>query len=223
MFSRSTHITLLERLGGGGAAAQGVEPAGIDHDAWRAFHDRYGDLIRGFGRLRGVHAADGDDLVQEVMVSLARVMRNGFVYDPSKGTFRSYLKTTVLHTIARKARQNPGTSRLEDYDAVVAAPSSGGGAIGRGRSGEGRIEDEASEEAWEQQWRQHHTRLAMKTIESEFNATDLEAFQRYALMQHDAATVARDLRVSVESVYQAKSRIVKRLIKLIAQQVLEEG
>ena len=63
----------------------------------------------------------------------------------------------------------------------------------------------------------------MKTIEGEFNATDLEAFQRYALMQHDAGTVARDLRISVESVYQAKSRIVRRLSKLIAEQISEEG
>jgi len=198
-------------------AAQGAESAGIDHEAWRAFHDRYGDLIRGFGRMRGVQAADCDDLVQEVMVSLSRVMSNGFVYDPSKGTFRSYLKTTVLNTIARKARQKHPTARLDDFDPSVSALSAGGVPSAR-RTGE-----QAGDDEWEQQWRQHHTRLAMRTIESEFNATDLEAFQRYALMQHDPATVARELHVSVESVYQAKSRIVRRLSKLIAQQVSEEG
>jgi RNA polymerase sigma-70 factor (ECF subfamily) len=223
VFSRSTHITLLERLGGGVAAAGGSSAGGVDHEAWRAFHDRYGDLIRGFARLRGVQPADCDDLVQEVMVSLSKVMQNGFVYDPAKGTFRSYLKTTVIHAIARKARQNRPTSSLEEGDipargpaAAIGRPSGAAWNVGSGGGDDG-------DEAWEQQWRQHHTRLAMKTIESEYNATDLEAFQRYALMQHDAATVARDLRISVESVYQAKSRILKRLSKLIAQQVSEEG
>ena len=195
----------------------------MDHEAWRAFHDRYGDLIRGFARLRGVQPTDCDDLVQEVMLSLSKVMQSGFVYDPSKGTFRSYLKTTVVHAIMRRARQNRPTASLEEYDAPATSSSSAGGRLGQSPAGEHWNGGEGSDEAWEQQWRQHHTRLAMKTIESEFNATDLEAFQRYALMQHDAATVARDLRVSVESVYQAKSRVLKRLSKLIAQQVAEEG
>ena len=219
MFSRSTHITLLERLGGGVVVSDG-EAGGagqvvVDQEAWRAFHDRYGDLIRGFARMRGVQPADCDDLVQDVMVSLARVMRGGFVYDPSKGTFRSYLKTTVIHTIARRARQNRPVTGLEEGD--------GRGVQVAGASGGGPSDGPEGDEAWEQQWRQHHTRLAMKTIESEFNATDLEAFQRYALMQHDAATVARDLRISVESVYQAKSRVLRRLSKVIAEQVAEEG
>lgn len=218
MFSRSTHITLLERLGGG-VVSPGLTEGGVDHEAWRAFHDRYGELIRGFARLRGVQPADCDDLVQEVMLSLSRAMRNGFVYDPDKGTFRSYLKTTVIHAIVRRARQNRLTTGLEEYEAPAAPPAPGGGRLLGDHSNQGGDGDEA----WEQQWRQHHTRLAMKTIEGEFNATDLEAFQRYALMQHDAATVAKDLRVSVESVYQAKSRIIKRLSRLIAQQVSEEG
>jgi len=206
VFSRSTHITLLERLGGGDPSPHGE---GVDHDAWRAFHERYGDLIRGFARLRGVQPADCDDLVQDVMVSLSKVMRSGFVYDPGKGTFRSYLKTTVVHAIARRARQNRPAMGLEACEPPATRASAGGSDDG--------------DDAWEQQWRQHHTRLAMKTIEAEFNATDLEAFQRYALLQHDAAAVARDLRVSVDSVYQAKSRILRRLSKVIAQQVSEEG
>jgi RNA polymerase sigma-70 factor (ECF subfamily) len=218
VFSRSTHITLLERLSGGVTVAEGGEGSRIvDQEAWRAFHDRYGDLIRGYARLRGVQPVDCDDLVQDVMVSLAKVMQNGFSYDPTKGTFRSYLKTTVIHAIARKSRQNRTVTGLEGVEGKGGPDRGPGGALG-GESDEGQ-----PDQAWEQQWRQHHTRLAMKTVEGEFNATDLEAFQRYALMQHDAATVAKDLRISVESVYQAKSRIVRRLSKLIAEQIAEEG
>jgi len=182
----------------------------VDHEAWRAFHDRYGELIRGFARLRGVQAADCDDLLQDVLLSISRAMRNGFVYDPGKGTFRGYLKTTVLQAIARRARQNRPSRGLDE----------GGGPHQAAAVSDG---DAESDQTWEQQWRQHHTRLAMRTIESEFNATDLEAFHRYALLRHDAATVAADLRVSVDSVYQAKSRILKRLSRVIEQQIAEEG
>jgi RNA polymerase sigma-70 factor (ECF subfamily) len=139
-------------------------------------------------------------------------MQSGFVYDPSKGTFRSYLKTTVVRAIARRARQNRAITGLEGIEDSASAAGGPSGAP-----------SDQPDEAWEQQWRQHHTRLAMKTVESEFNATDLEAFQRYALLQHDVQAVARDLKVSVDSVYQAKSRIVRRLSKLIADQVAEEG
>ncbi|MFT3684444.1 MAG: sigma-70 family RNA polymerase sigma factor [Phycisphaerales bacterium] len=216
MFSRSTHITLLERLGGGVViAGEGDGSRVVDQEAWRAFHERYGDLIRGYARMRGVQPADCDDLVQEVMVSLAKVMQSGFVYDPSKGTFRSYLKTTVVRAIARRARQNRAVTGLEGIEDH--APTTGGAGGGGGGS------PEQPDEAWEQQWRQHHTRLAMKVVEGEFNATDLEAFQRYALLQHDVQAVARDLKISVDSVYQAKSRILRRLSKLIAEQVAEEG
>ncbi|MBY0307467.1 MAG: sigma-70 family RNA polymerase sigma factor, partial [Phycisphaerales bacterium] len=150
MFSRSTHITLLERLGGGVAVEGGEHsPRVVDQEAWRAFHERYGELIRAYARMRGVQAADCDDLVQEVMISLARVMQSGFVYDPSKGTFRSYLKTTVVRAIARRARQNRQGASLEESDA--ASPAAGPGA-------------EEPDQVWEQQWRQHHTRLAMKAV-----------------------------------------------------------
>lgn len=205
MYSRSTHITLLERLGG---------EAGPDQEAWHDFHARYGELIKGYARLRGVQPADCDDLLQDVMVSLSKAMP-GFKYDPSKGTFRAYLKTCVVHAIARRARQNRPATGLQDFERQA------DGALMEG--GGGRAQGQEPDEAWEQQWRQHHTRLAMRTVESEFNATDLEAFHRYALMHHDAATVAADLKVSVESVYQAKSRILKRLSRLITEQVIEEG
>lgn len=192
MIGHTTHATLLARL-----------TEGNDAVAWREFHDRYGELIRSFARVRNVHGPDADDLVQDVLMSLTKAMTGGgFAYDPQKGKFRSYLKTVVVHAISKRSRQNRPAAPLETFD----APS------------EAQVDEQ-----WEQQWRQHHTRLAMKTIESEFNATDIEAFTRYAVLQQDAQIVAQSLGISTESVYQAKSRVMRRLTKVIEQQVAEEG
>jgi RNA polymerase sigma-70 factor (ECF subfamily) len=196
VIGHTTHATLLARLSEGSDAA-----------AWREFNDRYGELIRAFARMRGVQGVDCDDILQDVLMGLTKAMAGGqagggFQYDPQKGRFRSYLKTAVIHAIGRRSRQNRGAAGLETFDAPT----------------EAEVENQ-----WEQQWRQHHTRLAMKTVEGEFNATDIEAFKRYGVLQQDAGAVAASLGVSVESVYQAKSRVLKRLSKLIEQQVGEEG
>lgn len=204
VLSRSTHITLLDRLCSAG------EP---DQDAWRAFHERYGDLIRGYARARGVSGSDADDVVQDVLLSLTKAMgrqEGGFRYDPSKGTFRGYLLAVVRNAIVRRARQNRPQQGLLPEDIPV-------------NGGPGAPCDQGDDAPWDEQWRQHHTRLAMRTIESEFNATDLEAFHRYAVLRHAAGTVAKDLGVSVDSVYQAKSRVLRRLMSVIAEQVREEG
>lgn len=190
----TTHITLLARLSGGGDAL-----------AWREFCDRYEELIRGFARRRGVPVTDWDDVVQDVMLALTKALP-GFEYDPGKGKFRSYLKTITLHAIFRRSRQNSGAAPLGSSDGSNIGPS----------------EDE-SEETWEAEWRQYHLRTAMRTIKTEFNPDDLAAFQAYAIAGQEAATVASQLGMSVDAVYQAKSRILRRLSQTIARQVEEEG
>ena len=188
----TTHVTLLARLSGG------ADPA-----AWREFSERYEELIRAFARRRGLPPSDCDDVVQDVMLALTKAMP-GFEYDPSKGKFRSYLKTVTLHAISRKSRQNPSMAHLG---------SSGGSDIGP-------AEDEVT---WEAEWRQYHLRTAMKAIRTEFNPADLAAFDAYAVNGQDPATVASELGISVDSVYQAKSRVLKKLSQVIARQVEEEG
>ena len=77
--------------------------------------------------------------------------------------------------------------------------------------------------AWEDEWREYHLRQAMRTVEVEFNAADRAAFDAYVLEGRDAREVAASLDLSVDQVYQAKSRILKRLSVLVEQQVSEEG
>jgi RNA polymerase sigma-70 factor (ECF subfamily) len=192
---RSTHVSLLARL------ADGDDPA-----AWWEFHDRYRELLLGFARRCGLQPIDCDDVAQEVLLNLTRSMP-GFRYDPTRGKFRSYLKTAVVHAVSRHSSRSLREEVLDGAEVDEHASRT----------------DSGLEALWEEEWRRHHVRHAMCRLASEFNETDRMAFTDYALRDRAAAETARLLGVSVDRVYQAKSRILRRLGELIAGQVSDEG
>jgi RNA polymerase sigma-70 factor (ECF subfamily) len=187
--SLTTHATLLERLADKD-----------DHAAWREFEDRYGALIRSYAGRWGLQPCDCDDVLQDVLVGLTRSMP-GFVYDPARGRFRSFLKTVVRRAIIKKSRQKPRASEQSVED----------------------LPDAASEPAWEEEWRAYHLSLAMRRIEIEFNPRDRAAFEAYVVRQRGVDETADALGLSVDQVYQAKSRILRRLAEIVREQVADEG
>jgi RNA polymerase sigma-70 factor (ECF subfamily) len=190
----TTHTTLLARL-------RDVQ----DHGAWAEFHGRYEGLIRTYARRQGLQAADCDDCVQDVLIGLSKAMP-GFEYDPRRGKFRSFLKTIATRAIFRRFRQKAATAGQQPV-----------------KGDDPPIDDDRNEQIWEQEWRSHHLRLAMRTLEAEFNTCDRAAFEAYAVDGRDARETAEALGMTVEQVYQAKSRILKRLSEVIQQNVAEEG
>lgn len=191
----TTHTTLLARLS-----------EGIDPTAWKEFHDRYLDLIKGFAGRYGLQPADCDDTAQEVFLALTKSMA-GFVYDPARGKFRSYLKTVslrIIFQILRQKRDQKPLGRLE-------------------KTYRGAFSDSKVEKMWETEWRRYHMRQAIGRIESEFNDKDRLAFSSYVIRNRSVEETAKKLGLSVDQVYQAKSRIIKRLSQMIAEQIKSEG
>lgn len=176
---------------------------GGDSAAWQEFFDRYVDLLRGFARRRGLQATDADDVVQDVMLAIRKQIGE-FRYDPGRGRFRGFLKTLALRAI---------WPRLY-LDHAATAEGSAVADIER---------DAAFDAEWEEEWRQYHLKTAMQRIRHEFNASDVRAFELYAGEGRDPESTGRSLGLSIDQVYQAKSRIVRRLKQLIAEQVAEEG
>lgn len=175
---------------------------GGDSAAWQEFFDRYVDLLRGFARRRGLQSSDADDVVQDVMLAIKKQIGE-FRYDPGRGRFRGFLKTLALRAI---------WPRL--YPPNAADPSTALPDLER---------DSAFDSEWEEEWRQYHLKTAMQRVRHEFNASDVRAFELYAGEGRDAESTGRSLGLSIDQVYQAKSRIVRRLKQLIAEQVAEEG
>ncbi len=190
----TTHASLLARVSDG-----------TDRAAWREFCDRYGELIRGFVLRRGLQPADADDIMQDVLAALSKSM-SGFEYDPAKGMFRGYLKTLVVRSIYKKKFQKRPEVQLEGIEQAAEAAG-----------------DDETERMWEQDWRQYHIRQAMRALAVEFNEADREAFEQYAVAGLGAQGTAEALGMSLDQVYKAKSRILKRLSELIEQQIQDEG
>ena len=193
MRSTSTHITLLRALHGDQRDA-----------AWEAFVDRYGELIRTMARRQGLHDQDAEDVLQDVLLTLSRTLP-GFEYDPAQGRFRSFLKTIVVRTVFARFRQKRRASTQEALETLMPGSVPG------------------FDEQWEDEWRQYHLRRAMQRATAESNESDVAAFRAYAVEQRSANEVSEALGISIDRVYQAKSRVLARVKELVAEQIDEEG
>ena len=126
------------------------------------------------------------------MFSLSKSMP-GFRYDPTKGQVPlTTSRPNVMHAISKKACQTGVASRLSDVGSQ-SLPSG---------------EEDAQ---WEAQWRQYHLRRALTVVETEYSHLDRQAFERYALGGEEVKAVAEALNMSIDHVYQAKSRIARRI------------
>ncbi len=165
-----------------------------DDAAWRAFAEIYTPLLFRFFRSRGLDESDAADVVQIVMIAVAKAIR-GFDYEPARGTFRSW-----LYTVAR--------SKLNDFFTRQAKQ-----ALALGHSEVARLAGSESdaEEKWEAEYRWSVFEWAAAQVRSEFQARTWDAFWRTAVEGESADAVAESLAMRVGAVYTARSRATKRL------------
>src|SRR5262249_15809742 len=72
---------------------------------WRTFVARYGPKISGWCRQWRLQQADVENVTQDVLCKLVRVLPN-FVYDPGKGTFRGWLKTVTDNAVKESLKKD---------------------------------------------------------------------------------------------------------------------
>lgn len=135
------------------------------------------------------------------MLALAGKMPD-FEYDRTRGRFRGLLQTIAQRAIAKKLRQVYADQAKTDLDA----------------SSEPTIEAPD----WEQAWRQHHIKRALTRIESESRERDRLAFARYAIEGRDAEGTAKEFSLTLEQLYQIKSRMLSKLAQHIEAQIRAE-
>jgi RNA polymerase sigma-70 factor (ECF subfamily) len=74
----------------------------------------------------------------------------------------------------------------------------------------------------EQEFRDFLIQRALELVEREFEPTTVAAFRATALEERSGREVARDLGMSEDAVYQARSRVMKRLREHLAGMWLED-
>jgi RNA polymerase sigma-70 factor (ECF subfamily) len=166
-----------------------------DH-AWARFVDLYTPLLYYWAHRTGCQEADAADLVQEVLTLLVRKLPE-FRSDQHR-SFRSWLRTVALNcwrNLQRRAQlpREPATPSLADLPSLS-----------------------VSDPFWEVEYRQRLVRRALALMQAEFAPTTWQACLRCVMDGQPAAEVARDLGISVGTVYASKSRVLSRLRQELA-------
>jgi RNA polymerase sigma factor (sigma-70 family) len=172
-------------------------PDAADALAWDEFTAVYAPLVYRLARRRGLQPADADDLVQEVLTAVARSV-DGWLNNNGRGPFRAWLLTiarnlTVNHLTRAKTR--PLGTGDSDMARNLAQQAFNG----------------QSDSEFDLEYRREVFRWAAEQVRSAVTEKTWEAFWRSSVDQQPAEAVAKQLGMSVGSVYIAKSRVMSRL------------
>lgn len=158
-----------------------------ERQAWDHFVELYTPLIYFWACRMGLQAPDAADLVQEVFLTLLRKMPN-FRYDPHR-SFRSWLRTVTLNKW-RERRRRPSEVN--------------------GLAHEPECPDQADAFA-EAEYRRYLTARALELIREQFAPPTWKAFWACVVDEQPVAEVARELGLTPNAVYVAKSRVLTYL------------
>jgi RNA polymerase sigma-70 factor (ECF subfamily) len=177
----TTSPSLLERL---------RRPA--EEESWSRFVKLYTPLLYSWARRIGLQDPDAADLVQDVLTLLVQKLPE-FRYDGSK-SFRGWMHTLTLNRW-RETRRRAGSalpSASPSDLAELACPTN-------------------DEEFWEKEYRQHLVGRALQLMQADFQPTTWKACWEFVVTGRPAADVAAELGITVDVVYSAKSRVLRRL------------
>ena len=177
----------------------------MDAESWSRLVSTFGPVVYGWARASGVKESEASDVVQDVFISVARGIAS-FERQKKEGSFRSWLATITRSRVRdhfrRQTKQNAdgvgGTAAWEsiqqtpeatdDFDSTI-CPDSALGII---------------------------RRSALESVKAEFEPPTWKAFWMMAVEEMPGKEVAENLGMSLASVYQSKSRVLRRLRQRLA-------
>ncbi len=170
-----------------------------DGQSWAEFHKYYGEILFRYARRLGASHSDAEDVVQEVEMYVFKAME-WFKRGSREGSFRAYLRAAVKHAVGRRVGKRAQREVVLDPHTIDS--------LGH--------QDALQDPDWEREYYLHRLRWAMRSIAKEFEPVTLEAFRLYVLANRSAAETSEQLGTSKDSVYQAKSRVLRSLRERIS-------
>jgi RNA polymerase sigma-70 factor (ECF subfamily) len=163
-----------------------------DQKAWNRLVQLYTPLLYAAARRLGLQDADAADLVQNVFLVLVHKLPE-FRYDHDK-SFRAWLRTILLN----KWRESKRRCSLAPVQATEAALARLTG-------------PDLADLFAETEYRHHVVHRALRLMQTEFEPATWKACWQCVVAGRPAADVAGELGLSVNAVYLAKSRVLRRL------------
>jgi RNA polymerase sigma-70 factor (ECF subfamily) len=182
----STSRTLLERV-------KRRRP-----EAWRRLVELYGPLVYRWCRRHRLAPEDAADIVQEVFAAVAQHI-DRFEFRPEQGGFRAWLGTITRNEICDFYRREQGRAKGH------------GGTDAQEQLAQVPEHDDPSDFTDHADDSQLISSRALELVRAEFENRTWEAFHRAVIDGQQPAHIAEDLGISVNAVYKAKSRVLRRL------------
>lgn len=175
-----------------------------DQAAWREFFERYWTLIVHYANGVGLSRTQAEDVLQETMVVLMRVMPR-FKYDSERGRFRGYLRTVVKRLCFRvRARMAPERDAV-NFDALPEA--------GRADPALSAVEELERRDENGDLWEQSLFNAALKIVldDPRLDRRTRLVFWACVVENRDVILVAKEQQLPPNAIYQIKHRILKRV------------
>ncbi len=169
-----------------------------DSVAWLEFDRLYRPLMFRYARAWGLSHEDAEDIVQQCMAALTRNLSR-FAYSREKGGFKAWLRTTVDNAVKNHFRKRDMVQAKTAQLAAAPAP------------------EESPAELWETHWEQEHLFFCLEQCRTEVTAQTFQAFHLYVLEEWAPEKVAEAVNVSVDKVYRAKARVLRRVREKMAE------
>jgi RNA polymerase sigma-70 factor (ECF subfamily) len=179
-----------------------------EQEAWEDLCELYRPLIAGWLRRQSVPDADVDDLMQEIFLAVVRGLPS-FSHSGRRGAFRCWLRTIAYNYSCDYWKSPAHRVSAAGNDTAAAAFA--------------LLEDPDSplNRFWDEEHDRYVLRCLLELVEIEFEPATVRAFRRVAFEDISGAEAARELGISVASVYAARSRVLRRLRQL-AEGLLDE-
>jgi RNA polymerase sigma-70 factor (ECF subfamily) len=190
-----------------------------DSDSWQQFYDTYSGLIFGTAINCGLNPEEAEEALQETIFTLAKQLRAeaghkpSFQYDPSVGSFKSFLlKTTRWRINDQFRKRGPMALKPARRDTRTNRTST-----------EARIPDPNNdvEAKYEVDYRQTIQEAALERVKRSVKAKQYQVFDLYVLKQWPASKVAHYLGLNAGQVFVAKHRVLS-LMKKEVQRLQKE-
>ncbi len=163
-----------------------------DAAAWRTFDEIYRPMLQRFALACGLGHADAEDIVQQCLLAVGEHIEN-FEYDPTRGRFKSWLRTMVNNRVRNLLRDR----RNDRGD-----PAAMAGIAAR---------ETAPEEVFDRLWLQEHLWHCLRLVQGEVEATTYEAFVRYVIEERSVEEVCAELGIRPNLLYTIKWRVTERI------------
>jgi RNA polymerase sigma-70 factor (ECF subfamily) len=175
-----------------------------NQDAWREFASLYEPLIYRLAARKGFQHADAQDLLQDVLVAVARGIDRLELGD-DKGRFRGWLfrisRNLIVNAVEKRQRLVLGSGDSDVCERLAQEPAISA----------------QEQTAYVLEFRRELFHWAARGIRPEFQPTTWSLFWRTSVEGESIANAARELGLSLGAAYAGRCRVLARLRKKVEE------